>query len=50
MFWIQVELENQSSKKKFTFHCDCWLSDDEDDHAIERELMEGIKTKTNDRK
>ena len=50
LYCHQVELESKSSNKTYTFQCDRWLADDEDDNAVERELTkEGIQKKSQDR-
>lgn len=35
---FQVEMENMTTKKKYTFHCGQWLAKSEGDGAIVREL------------
>jgi len=35
---IQIELENLSTNKRYTFHCNRWLATDEDDGSIVREI------------
>ena len=37
----QMELENHKTKENFTFMCNRWLSEDEDDKEIIRELPVG---------
>ena len=38
MFSEQVEIENNLSKKRYTFHCNRWLGKGEDDGQCVREL------------
>lgn len=39
-------MQNMVTKKKYEFNCGRWLADDEDDHAIVREMpAEGSSVK-----
>ncbi len=37
-YYVQVMVEDEEDGATYTFACDRWLADDEDDKKIEREL------------
>lgn len=38
IFHSQIEMENVTTKEKYTFKCGRWLAADEDDHSTVREM------------